>query len=269
MEYSNFNVKYYFLFLLCLFFSFEAISQTDRTYKLTTEEVYFLNGVQAIMYRNDFNESLEWLSKSIKLGYVPAIHYLVDMYYEGRHTSKNYDEAVYWLQKGAKADDLRSMYFLGLIYSDKDYQKKSEKEAIKWFKKSSKKGYLLSNDALEFIKIDKNKQEALIRKLLEEANANNTNSMLELGKLYLTSSEHKDFKKGVFWIEKSAKSNSIGMYYSGFLYGEGIGVKQDYYVAVMMTKNSLFYGYEKAYGLFIHYKDKKTAFEQRMFLDRN
>lgn len=261
------KILYIIFFLLS--FSFKAIGQTNKSDKLTIEEIYFLIGINA-RQQNDFDEAVEYLTKSSKLGYIRAIHHLGDMYYEGKYISKDYDKAVYWFKKGAKKNDLRSMYFLGLIYSEKEYPKYNEKKAIKWFEKSSKKDYLLSSDALAFLKLNDSEQEELIQKLLEEVKAKNPNSMLELGKLYLTSSKYRDFEKGFYWIDQSTKypKNPIGMCYLGFLYGEGISVKQDYYVAVMLIKDST-YSYEKANYWFKHYRDEKANFEQRIFAQKD
>lgn len=269
MKINTVNLKTIVLIFFLSLLSFKAISQSNETDKLTKQERYFLNGLQEIMYNKNYDIAIDWLRKSSNLKYELAIQYLGDMYYEGKVIPKNYDEAIYWLKKGAKIGDSRSMYFLGLIYSDTSYVKYNEKKAKKWFEKSSLKGYLLSKDALHYIKIKDSINNKLILKLLAESKNKMSNSMFELGKIYLTSIKFRDLEKGYYWIKQSTRDNSnpVTYYYLGFLYGEGIAAEQSFYDATWSLRQSVSFGYLEARELLMYYTEKMDDLQRKIFFN--
>ncbi|MEZ4694661.1 MAG: tetratricopeptide repeat protein, partial [Aliarcobacter sp.] len=166
--------------------------------------------------------AFSWYLKAARQGVVVAQNNLATMYYLGQGTKKDKNKAFYWYKKSAEANDAAGQLNLGLMYLTGDeVVKKNVDLALSWLEKSALNGNKVAQ--LKFADI------------YREGNLVNI-----------------DYLKALKYYAMAAKQKSTkAMFYIGFFYFEGLGVRKDTAKAKIWMKRAETLGHERAKNFLI------------------
>lgn len=159
--------------------------------------------------------ALEWLIKSVKQDYIPAIEY----YWAYNSNIGNINEANKWLRKGAELGYPKFQWFLGYnFHYGEDGFPVNSTQAIFWLEKA--------------------------------ANQNQPEAAYELGEMYLNIHSDivkRDIQKAVYWLKKASDLGDSNAQYSlALMYEHGEGVDIDKEMAFKLMKKSASSGNARA-----------------------
>jgi len=85
-------------------------------------------------------QAIHWFEQSAGQGYLPAVHALGWLYFEGRGVVKDLTKAEHFFRRAATQGYAESQYLLGLFYAQGWVVKKNSVTALQWMKKAADQG---------------------------------------------------------------------------------------------------------------------------------
>lgn len=89
------------------------------------------------------------LEQSAQKGYLPALHALAWLYYEGRGVDKDLVRAENYLHKAATAGYADSQYLLGIFYGQGWAVEKNSVTSLQWIKRAADQGHVEAEKTLK------------------------------------------------------------------------------------------------------------------------
>jgi uncharacterized protein len=89
------------------------------------------------------------LEQAAQKDYLPALHALAWLYYEGRGVDKDLVQAKDYLYKAATAGYADSQYLLGIFYGQGWAVEKNFVTSLQWIKRAADQGHVKAKKALE------------------------------------------------------------------------------------------------------------------------
>jgi TPR repeat protein len=208
----------------------------------------------------DYENAFQFFNKIAGKGFAPAYYWLGKVYYEGKGVPQNYSKASEWILKGEKAKDPNAIYLSGLLLYEGKSVKSDQvkglqkiKEAVKYnqtdasiFLLNNTENGLLLKKALDHQKV---LEHDLAFPLVYKAAMNKFEmAYLYLGMMHaLGEGVEPDETKAFYWFSESAKwGHSVGKYFLGISYLEGIGVPINEEMGIQWLKQSHDMGLEGA-----------------------
>jgi len=93
------------------------------------------------VFKQDWSESLRWLSASAKQGHPKAEANLGGLYFLGKSVPRDLSQALFWTQKAADQGEVKGEYNLGYMYAIGQGVPKSNTEAVRWYRKAASQGH--------------------------------------------------------------------------------------------------------------------------------
>ena len=87
-------------------------------------------------------DAISWFQQSAAQGYLPAVHALGWMYFEGRGVVKDLTRAEQYFRRAASLGYAESQYLLGIFYAQGWVVKKNSVTALQWMKKAADQGHV-------------------------------------------------------------------------------------------------------------------------------
>jgi len=132
-------------------------------------QYYFgLMYVRGLAVKQNEDTGVDWLRKSSKQDYVPAMTALARFYREGIYLEKDDGASFKWYMKAAKNDSAEAQFVVASSYANGDFKiKPNAKKAFTWMEQSSKQGYGAAQNGLALmyyhgIGVEKDSERALL-----------------------------------------------------------------------------------------------------------
>jgi TPR repeat protein len=153
-------------------------------------------------------QSVYWFTKAAEQGNAEAEWMLADAYGAGEGVTRDDRSALYWSRKAAEDGQAQAQWVLGMNYRDGRSVERDHQEAFKWFLRAAKQG-----DA---------DSQVSVAQMYEDGDSV-PQDYVQAANWYKKAAEHVSDRGGA-----GAARSSLG-----FLYIEGLGVRQDYRTAYM------------------------------------
>ncbi len=137
------------------------------------------------------------------------IEFTISFYLEGlqQYMNANYSEAYQSFLQAAKYNEKGADYYLGIMNYHGQGTTKNREAALDWL-----------NQAVE---------------------AGNSNAVAKIGEIYFEDAEMKDYDQAwIIFNEAAKQGNLIAEFYLGSMYAEGLGVEQNYPIALEWFKKA-------------------------------
>jgi hypothetical protein len=205
--------------------------------------------------KQNYSKSVYWLKKSAAQGYAEAEDHLAYAYYAGHGVPKNYFKAFYLLKKAIAKGYIAAKYHLGMVENKLGYayeqgqgMPKNYSKAVYWWKKATAHGNIAAQDNIGYMYYD---GEVIPKKWIEAnywykfaSKQGNKTVKTELNKAYRYNYMQEDFKKAVYWWNKTAEQGDvIGQVALGYCFYKGYGVAKNYTEALELSFIARHYGF--------------------------
>lgn len=185
----------------------------------------------------DISKAIHWYLKAANQGDAIAQFKLGGFFQNGSGVQQDDNESFFWFEKAAKQGHISAQISLGKIYQSGRGVKQDYKLAIKWYKQAAAQGnalaqYQLANMYEYGRGVEQSYKEA--KALYFKSATHYAPSAYKIAEFFeLGKTGEVDFRKAREWyINASTKGNSAAQFKLGFIYENGIGVKQNIHTAI-------------------------------------
>ena len=206
----------------------QSVSQDNKEafkwyFRLAAEQGAALEGIEVDKFKKkNIPQELKFLTNDAESGIAEAQFKLGMIYAYGQGVPQDDQQALKWYQLSAEKGNSRAQYALGMMYYKGQGVPLSEQKAMEWFRLSI--GQTVFPERIIIYNLAKKNVVSALKILVDDAG----NGMAE------------------------------AQYYLGDLYGDGIGVPQDYMLAHMWYNLSALQGHENATDQISSLEDKMS-----------
>ncbi len=190
----------------------------------------------------DYPQALYWYIKAADQNVARAHYNLGNMFFNGRGMTVDYKEAVRRYKLAADLDYGPAQLNLGYMHEQGLTNKKNPKQAFQWYLKAANNG--LEKAQIKVAKyyqqgnsVTEDKEKAIY--WFKKALAQNEDSVTQYDLAMLYLAEKKTRQAGVQMLRETAEGGErLAQYQLGYLYGQGVSLKQDYEQATFWYKRA-------------------------------
>ena len=190
---------------------------------------------------NDCIKAMEWYMKARDMGDSAALPPIGEMALEGKCKDADYKKIAQWMKKYADLGDGDACFFMAAFYAENIGVEHNYVKAMNLLMQDAEiliKKNVQENEAIDQLfslydsgNLGEEDQQKMLKWFEDIADKTNDDGMMAgIGYIY-TNKEHptrQDYTKAMTWSMRSAdKGNPTGFYNVGYLYANGLGVKED------------------------------------------